>query len=151
MIDNCGFITALRSSIFQYFMDRIIYQAAQLIQPANNFDEIAEFSRTFTQMIIEKSAQRKDLFPALYYSDSGIVYDVIAKTLKKYISLFVEQLGKFKKLKYSHQTTVEFFAGGTIHLLCNWLINIEKYDAKQFAEECISLNKQVFESNLFFE
>ena len=132
-------------------IEQIINNASQIAQPVKDFDEFVNFCCVLAKLIIGQSVQSKEVFYALYSSDNGVVYEAITKTMRKYIWLLVSELSKIKKLKYSLETSVEFLSGGVIHLLCYWMFNINKYDAKQFADECETFTRQLLTSGLFFE
>ena len=99
----------------------------------------------------QESVVQKDVFPALYKSDSGIVYDVMTRTMHRYIKMLVLELSKYKKPKYSLETTTEFLSGGIIHLICYWLLHIDQFDKDEFIKESATFTREMLTSNLFFK
>ena len=163
--DICEKAMVNRMTFYKHFKDKydlldhaidsllgqIIQKVAQEIMPVDSFDDFVEFCVLLARTIIEESSARKDIFPELYRSDSGIVYDVLTRTMHHYISLLVQEVGKYKKLKHSLQTTTEFLSGGIIHLICYWLLHMDDFDKDLFVQECATFTREMITSNLFFK
>jgi len=141
----------LLEQTIDYLMMQIIQKVTDVVTPVNSFEDFLEFCVALAQTIILESAEKKDVFPALYRSDSGIVYDVMTRTMHQYIKMLVLELSKYKKLKYSLQTTTEFLSGGVIHLICYWLLHIDDFDKDLFVQECATFTREMLTSNLFFK
>jgi len=141
----------LLEQTIDYLMMQIIQKVTDAVTPVNSFEDFLEFCVALAQTIILESAEKKDVFPALYRSDSGIVYDVMTRTMHQYIKMLVLELSKYKKLKYSLQTTTEFLSGGVIHLICYWLLHIDDFDKDLFVQECATFTREMLTSNLFFK
>jgi len=162
--DICEKAMVNRMTFYKHFKDKydlldhaidsllgqIIQKVAQQIMPVDSFDDFVEFCVLLARTIIEESSARKDIFPELYRSDSGIVYDVLTRTMHHYISLLVQEVGKYKKLKHSLQTTTEFLSGGIIHLICYWLLHIDEFDKNDFIKGSEIFTRELITSNLFF-
>lgn len=140
----------LLEQTIDHLMLQIIQKVESVVKPVNSFDGFLEFCVVLAQTIINESAEKKDVFPALYHSDSGIVYDVMTRTMHQYINMLVLELSKYKKLKYSLQTTTEFLSGGIIHLICYWLLHIDEFDKDLFVKECATFTREMLTSNLWF-
>ncbi|MBE5748625.1 MAG: TetR/AcrR family transcriptional regulator [Clostridiales bacterium] len=162
--DICEKAMVNRMTFYKHFKDKydlldhaidsllgqIIQKVAQQIMPVDSFDDFVEFCVLLAKTIIEESSAKKDIFPELYRSDSGIVYDVLTRTMHHYISLLVQEVGKYKKLKHSLQTTTEFLSGGIIHLICYWLLHIDEFDKNDFIKGSEIFTRELITSNLFF-
>ncbi|MBR2303476.1 MAG: TetR/AcrR family transcriptional regulator [Clostridia bacterium] len=162
--DICEKAMVNRMTFYKHFKDKydlldhaidsllgqIIQKVAQQIMPVDSFDDFVEFCVLLAKTIIEESSVRKDIFPELYRSDTGIVYDVLTRTMHHYISLLVQEVGKYKKLKHSLQTTIEFLSGGIIHLICYWLLHIDEFDKNDFIKGSEIFTRELITSNLFF-
>jgi len=162
--DICEKAMVNRMTFYKHFKDKydlldhaidsllgqIIQKVAQEIMPVDSFDDFVEFCVLLAKTIIEESSAKKDIFPELYRSDSGIVYDVLTRTMHHYISLLVQEVGKYKKLKHSLQTTTEFLSGGIIHLICYWLLHIDEFDKNDFIKGSEIFTRELITSNLFF-
>lgn len=162
--DICEKAMVNRMTFYKHFKDKydlldhaidsllgqIIQKVTQQIMPVDSFDDFVEFCVLLAKTIIEESSVRKDIFPELYRSDTGIVYDVLTRTMHHYISLLVQEVGKYKKLKHSLQTTIEFLSGGIIHLICYWLLHIDEFDKNDFIKGSEIFTRELITSNLFF-
>ena len=162
--DICEKAMVNRMTFYKHFKDKydlldhaidsllgqIIQKVAQQIMPVDSFDDFVEFCVLLAKTIIEESSAKKDIFPELYRSDTGIVYDVLTRTMHHYISLLVQEVGKYKKLKHSLQTTTEFLSGGIIHLICYWLLHIDEFDKNDFIKGSEIFTRELITSNLFF-
>ena len=162
--DICEKAMVNRMTFYKHFKDKydlldhaidsllgqIIQKVAQQIMPVDSFDDFVEFCVLLARTIIEESSAKKDIFPDLYRSDSGIVYDVLTRTMHHYISLLVQEVGKYRKLKHSLQTTTEFLSGGIIHLICYWLLHIDEFDKNDFIKGSETFTRELITSNLFF-
>lgn len=134
-----------------FLMQDLLIKASEITKPNDNYDEFINFCVVLSKMIIKESIAQKDEFKALYMSDSGIVYDIITKTIRKYIEMLVVSLAKIRRPKYSIQTITEFMSGGAIHLLCYWMLHLTDSDTKQFSDECTRFAQDLFNSGMFFE
>ncbi len=163
--DVCEKAMVNRMTFYKHFKDKydlldhtidcligqIIEKVVQSTRPVDSFEDFLEFAVLLAKTIVEESAAKKDVFPALYNSDSGIVYDVMARTMHHYINMLVVELSKYKQLKYSLQTTTEFLSGGIIHLICYWFLHIDQFDKDKFVKESATFTREMLTSNLLFK
>ncbi|MBQ9715839.1 MAG: TetR/AcrR family transcriptional regulator [Clostridia bacterium] len=163
--DICDKAMVNRMTFYKHFNDKydllehtinflvqdLLIKASEITKPNDNYDEFVNFCVVLSKMIIKESIAQKDEFKALYMSDSGIVYDIITKTIRKYIEMLVVGLAKIRKPKYSIKTITEFLSGGIIHLLCYWMLHLNDSDTKQFSDECTRFAQELFKSGMFFE
>ncbi len=134
-----------------FLIEQMIANISEYATPTENFDSFMKFCVLLSKTIVRETAEKKDVFIALYRSDSGTVYDILTKTMRKYINMLVKEVCRFKKLKYSIETTTEFLSGGIIQLVCYWLFNMENFDQHKFEQESMNFTRELLANNLLFK
>jgi len=134
-----------------FLIEELFVSVANEQQDKNLYEDAVEFCVALTKKVIEECFEKRVVLKTLLGRNTGIVNDVILKTISKYMELLIKEIDKSKKAKYPVSVITSFMTGGCANLLYHWVVHSNEYEKQKFVDDSTNFVRQLLESGLFFE